>query len=68
MNPNVVETQLGSVRVETAGELTRGMTMFTPAEHLPPGAPATTLVSRQVDARRFIDLFLARLSSAPRGK
>jgi purine nucleosidase len=68
MDPNLVETQLGSVRVETASELTYGMTLFTPAERLPPGAHATTLVSRQVDAPRFIQMLLARLSSVPRSK
>lgn len=68
MHPTLVETQLGDVHVETAGELTHGMTLFTPAEQLPPGAHATTLVARQVDAPRFIEMFLSRLSAAPRGK
>ncbi len=68
MNPNLVETQLGRVQVETAGDLTHGMTIFTPAERLPPDLHATTLVARHVDAPRFIDLFLARVSSAPRAK
>ncbi len=66
MHPNLVETQLGSVRVETSGVLTNGMTMFTPADPLPPGAHATTLVARQVDAHRFVELFLERLSATPR--
>ncbi len=68
MRPNLVETQLGSVRVETSGTLTNGMTLFTPADRLPPNAHPTTLVSRQVDARQFVDLFLARLSAPPRAK
>ncbi len=68
MDPHFVETQLGSVHVETASELTHGMTLFTPAERLPPDTHATTLVARQVDAPRFIQTFLARSSSVPRSK
>lgn len=68
MNPNLVETQLGSVRVETASDLTHGMTLFTPAERLPPSAHATTLVARKVDTPRFIQMFLSRLSSEPRSR
>ncbi len=68
MNPSLVETQLGSVQVETASELTHGMTLFTPAERLPAGAHASTLIARQVDAPRFIQMFLARSSSLPRSK
>jgi inosine-uridine nucleoside N-ribohydrolase len=68
LNPNLIETQLGSVRVETASPLTHGMTMFTPAERLPADAHPTTSVARHVDAPRFIETFLARLSSVPRGK
>ncbi|HLM97688.1 MAG TPA: nucleoside hydrolase [Bryobacteraceae bacterium] len=68
LNPHLVETQLGSVHVETASPLTHGMTIFTPAERLAPDAHATTSVARQVDAHRFIEMFLGRLSSAPRGE
>jgi inosine-uridine nucleoside N-ribohydrolase len=66
--PNLIETQLGSVQVETACCLTNGMTMFTPADQLAKGVQATTLVARQVDVRRFLDLFLDRLTAPPRGK
>ena len=66
LNPHLIETQLGSVTVETASPLTHGMTMFTPAERLPPGAHPTTSIARQVDAHRFIEMFLARLSDSPR--
>jgi purine nucleosidase len=66
LNPHLVETQLGSVNVETASPLTHGMTMFTPAGRLPADAHATTSVARQVDAHRFIEMFLARLSAVPR--
>ena len=66
--PNLVETQLGSVHVETSGALTNGITLFTPADHLSPDAHATTLVSRQVDAHQFVELFLERLSATPRVK
>ena len=66
--PNLIETQLGSVQVETACCLTNGMTMFTPADQLAKGVQASTLVARQVDVRRFLDLFLDRLTAPPRGK
>jgi len=68
MHPYLVETKLGSVRVETSGALTNGLTLFTPAGRLPPDAHASTLVARQVDVRRFLDLFLARLCAQPRVK
>jgi purine nucleosidase len=68
LNPHLIETQLGSVNVETASPLTYGMTMFTPAERLPPDVHPTTSIARQVDAHRFVELFLARLSSVPRAR
>jgi len=68
IHPNLVETQLGSVHVETSGVLTNGFTVFTPADRLPPDAHASTLVARQVDVRRFLDLILARLCAQPRAK
>ena len=64
--PTLVETRLGSVEVETSSPLTNGVTMFTPADRLPKGEAASTQVARQVDVRRFLDMFLERLSSAPR--
>jgi len=64
--PNLIETQLGSVRVETSSELTNGITMFTPASRLPVDVHATTLVARQVDASRFVELFVARVCATPR--
>jgi purine nucleosidase/pyrimidine-specific ribonucleoside hydrolase len=64
--PSLVETRLGSVQVETGSPLTNGVTMFTPADRLPKGQTPTTQVARQVDVRRFVDLFLDRLSSPPR--
>jgi inosine-uridine nucleoside N-ribohydrolase len=63
--PALVETQTGSVQVETASPLTYGITMFTG-----PGrsstAPATTQVAREVNVRGFLDLFVERLSAPPR--
>jgi Inosine-uridine nucleoside N-ribohydrolase len=64
--PTLVETRLGAVEVETSSPLTNGMTIFTPADRLPKGQGASTQVARQVDVRRFIDLFLDRLSRTPR--
>jgi purine nucleosidase len=66
--PTLVETRLGSVEVETNSPLTNGVTIFTPADRLPKGEVASTQVARQVDVRRFLDMFLERLSAAPRGK
>ncbi|HZT30449.1 MAG TPA: nucleoside hydrolase [Bryobacteraceae bacterium] len=68
MHPSLVETQLGSVQVETNSPLTNGMTLFQPADRLPAGVTATTEVARQVDGRKFLDLFVTRLSSPPRGR
>jgi inosine-uridine nucleoside N-ribohydrolase len=66
--PTLVETRLGSVEVETSSPLTNGVTMFTPADRLGKGEAASTQVARQVDVRRFLDIFLERLSSAPRAR
>jgi purine nucleosidase len=66
--PTLVETRLGGVQVETNSTLTNGITVFTPADRLPKGEVASTQVARQVDVRRFVDMFLERLSAAPRGK
>jgi purine nucleosidase len=61
VNPSLVETQLGSVAVETASPLTFGTTVFNRGD-------GTTHVARDVNVRGFLDLFLERLSKAPRGK
>lgn len=68
LRPSLVETQLGSVEVETNSPLTNGITMFRPAGRLAAGQVATTHVARQVDVAKFLDLFLTRLSAPPRGK
>ena len=68
LQPGLIETQAGAVRVETNSPLTNGMTIFTPAARLPKEARATTLVARTVNVRGFLDLFVARLSAPPRGK
>jgi inosine-uridine nucleoside N-ribohydrolase len=68
LRPSLVETQLGRVEVETSCCVTNGMTMFTPADRLAKDINPTTQVSRDVQVRRFLDLFLDRLSSPPRGK
>jgi inosine-uridine nucleoside N-ribohydrolase len=64
VRPNVIETQLGAVEVETASPLTYGITMFTPAERVK--GPATTHVARNVNVREFLDMFVERLSAPPR--
>lgn len=62
----IVETQLGGVQVETASPLTFGTTVFTPAERWK--GSATTRVARDVNVREFLDLFVTRLSAAPRSR
>jgi len=42
------------------------MTMFKPADQLPQGTKATTLIARDVNVRAFLDLFLTRVTAAPR--
>lgn len=59
IRPHLVETQTGSVQVETSSPLTDGMTMFRQ------GA-GTTAVATDVNVRQFLDMFLDRVTSAPR--
>ena len=76
--PNLVETQLGRVQVEVSSTAADGLTLFKSADQIrkeppvkdsPDGEPsAATLVSRQVNAREFLDIFVERLSNPPRGK
>jgi inosine-uridine nucleoside N-ribohydrolase len=66
VHPNVIETQLGTVDVETASPLTYGITMFTAADQSK--RPATTYVARNVNVREFLDMFVERLSAAPRSR
>jgi len=66
--PNLVETQLGSVAVEMACCTNNGATKFTPADQMAQGQHATTLVARDVEPRRFLDLVLDRLTAPPRAK
>jgi len=68
VRPHLIETQLGSVEVETGCCVTNGMTMFKPADQLPAGVKATTSIANNVNVRGFLDLFLDRLTAAPRGK
>ncbi len=64
VRPHVIETQLGSVAVETASPLTYGITMFTPADRV--RGAATTQVARTVNVREFLDMFIERLAAPPR--
>jgi inosine-uridine nucleoside N-ribohydrolase len=68
LEPHLIETQLGSVQVETSCCVTNGMTMFTPVDQMPKGSHANTLVATDVNVRGFLDLFLNRLTAPPRGK
>ena len=59
IRPALIETQAGTVHVETASPLTYGTTVFMQ------GA-GSSYVAREVKAREFLDLFVERLSAAPR--
>jgi purine nucleosidase len=58
----LVETQTGSVQVETASPMFFGATLFTPDQK------STTRVARNVNVREFLALFTERLSTPPRGR
>jgi purine nucleosidase len=62
--PDLVTLEAGRVEVETRGwpERTYGMTLFRPH----PNGPVR--VARQVQARRFLDLFLERVLAPPRAR
>jgi inosine-uridine nucleoside N-ribohydrolase len=64
----LVETQLGRVEVETTGAVGNGLTLFTPADRLPKGVAASTLIARQVNVRGFLDLLVERLATPPRAR
>lgn len=59
VRPRLIETQTGEVQVETASPLTFGTTVFKQ------GA-GNTQAARDVNVRGFLDLFVERLSAAPR--
>lgn len=66
LKPTLIEPSLGRVKVQTTEASTYGTTTFTPAAQLPPTERPTTEVAREVNVRQFLDLFVERLSSAPR--
>ena len=45
IQPNLIETQLGSVQVETGCCVANGMTMFKPADQLEKGAPEKVVLA-----------------------
>jgi inosine-uridine nucleoside N-ribohydrolase len=62
--PALIKTALGRVEVETRGERGRtyGMTLFR-------GDPkGTTSIATEVNSSEFVNLFMERLTSPPRGK
>jgi len=59
IRPHLVETQTGTVQVETISPLTNGMTVFRQGS-------GTTSVAADVNVRQFLDLFLERLCAPPR--
>jgi purine nucleosidase len=63
IRPHLIETQTGSVRVETSSPLTNGITVFHAGTH---DGGNDTRVATDVDVRAFLDLFVERLSAPPR--
>jgi len=62
IDPLVVHTERMSVQVETTGELTAGMTLADRRPLRPDlKAPANVSVAVEVDAARFLELFLTRM-------
>lgn len=61
IRPTLVETQSGSVHVETSSALTSGMTIFR-------GGEGSANVATDVNVRGFLDLFLERVTAPPRSR
>lgn len=61
IRPTLIETQAGSVQVETSSPLTNGMTVFRQGE-------GATHVATDVNVRGFLNLFLERLAAPPRSR
>jgi purine nucleosidase len=59
---SIVETQSGTVQVETASPAFYGATVFT----LSKDKQGTTQVAKTVNVREFLDLFMERVAAAPR--
>jgi purine nucleosidase/pyrimidine-specific ribonucleoside hydrolase len=60
--PELVEMQQGQVKVEYGSAVTDGITVFRK------DAKGTTWVALKVDARKFVELFVDRITAAPRSK
>jgi purine nucleosidase len=64
LDPTLVQTMSGPVRVETRGEYTRGQTVFDLRSRAP-RPPSNTRVCMQVDAERFRRMFFSALGVFP---
>jgi purine nucleosidase len=62
LRPSLIETQAGSVQVETASPAFFGATVFTPAKD----KPGTTQVAKNVNVSEFLKLFMDRVAAQPR--
>lgn len=65
LNPSLIQTLSGSVEVETRDPTFSGVTRFTQAAE---GGKGPVQVTRGVNAPEFLQLFMDRLTAAPRGK
>jgi inosine-uridine nucleoside N-ribohydrolase len=61
VDPSLVKTRKMSIRVETRGEFTRGVTVVANDPFLEDESSGSVDVCVEVEARRFIDLFLERV-------
>lgn len=60
-DPSLVKKRRMNIKVETRGEFTRGVTVVTDNPFLEGGNRGSVDVCVEVEARRFIDLFLERV-------
>jgi purine nucleosidase len=60
LRPDLIETQTGSIHVPLEGPTADGRTLFSP------GATGSTQVGVKVNAKAFLDLFIARVASGGR--
>lgn len=64
--PALINTEAGSIVVETSNPKTFGETRFEPGAGSPGQHSSTIALARELDVRRFLDLLMGRLSAAPR--
>lgn len=64
--PALMESQLGSIAVETTDPATYGTTRSVAADELPKGQRPTITLGSKVNDRAFLDLLIERVAAPPR--